>query len=104
MGPSVSFLFTSSISRAQGPEKETALAEARRLNEEAVASYLAGKYSQAEALIERSLAIWEKALGLEHPHVAISLKNLAVLYESQGKYAEAEPVYTRAAVSSSNDP
>ncbi len=47
---------------------------------------------------ERALAIVEKSLGPEHPHVAASLNNLALLYEAQGKYVEAEPLYKRARV------
>jgi tetratricopeptide (TPR) repeat protein len=39
------------------------------------------------------LKIREKALGPEHPDVAESLNNLALLYEVQGKYVEAEPLY-----------
>jgi tetratricopeptide (TPR) repeat protein len=42
------------------------------------------------------LEIREKLLGKEHPDVATSLNNLASLYYSQGKYAEAEPLYQRA--------
>ncbi len=38
----------------------------------------------------------EKALGPEHPSVAASLNNMASLYNAQGKYAEAEPLYKRA--------
>jgi CHAT domain-containing protein len=41
------------------------------------------------------LAIREKALGRDHPHVAGSLNNLAELYESQGRYADAEPLFQR---------
>jgi tetratricopeptide (TPR) repeat protein len=41
------------------------------------------------------LAIRENALGPHHPDVAWSLNNLAVLYQSQGRYAEAEPFYKR---------
>ena len=44
---------------------------------------------------KRSLAIREKALGPDHPDVAGSLNNLAVLYHDQGRYAEAEPLYKR---------
>ncbi len=54
-----------------------------------------GLYAEAEPLYQRSLAIWEKALGPEHPQVATSLNNLALLYDAQGKYAEAEPLYKR---------
>ena len=42
-----------------------------------------------------SLAIREKALGSDHPDVAVSLDNLAGLYQAQGRYAEAEPLYKR---------
>ena len=42
-----------------------------------------------------SLAISEKALGPDHPDVAISLNNLAALYNDQGRYADAEPLYKR---------
>ncbi len=34
-------------------------------------------------------------LGPEHPDVAQSLNNLAALYQAQGRYAEAEPLYKR---------
>ncbi|MBU7583075.1 MAG: CHAT domain-containing protein, partial [Nostoc sp. TH1S01] len=43
----------------------------------------------------RSLAIREKVLGKEHPSVAQSLNNLAGLYEAQGNYRQAEPLYLR---------
>ncbi len=42
------------------------------------------------------MAIDEKALGPDHPGVAIGLNNLAALYGAQGRYAEAEPLYKRA--------
>ncbi|CAM9191144.1 unnamed protein product, partial [Pylaiella littoralis] len=57
---------------------------------------LMGKYDEAEPLYERSLAIREKALGCDHPDVAVSLNNRAGLLESQGKYDEADPLYLRA--------
>ncbi|MFY9584464.1 MAG: tetratricopeptide repeat protein [Candidatus Acidiferrales bacterium] len=54
------------------------------------------RYGEAEPLYQRALGIREKALGLEHPDVAIGLNNLAVLYHSQARYGEAEPLYRRA--------
>ena len=51
---------------------------------------------EAEPLYQRALAIDENALGADHPDVAIDLNNLALLYHTQGKYAEAEPLYQRA--------
>ncbi|WZI66586.1 MAG: tetratricopeptide repeat protein [Gloeotrichia echinulata IR180] len=35
-------------------------------------------------------------MGDEHPDVATSLNNLAYLYDSQGRYREAEPFYLQA--------
>ena len=46
-------------------------------------------------LYKQALAIHEKALGPDHPDTATSLNNLAKLYESQGKYAEAVPLCKR---------
>ena len=47
-------------------------------------------------MYQRSLAIFEKALGPEHPDVATNLNNLAALYSDQSRYAEAEPLYQQA--------
>ena len=55
-----------------------------------------GQYAVAEPLYRRALGIYEKALGKDHPNVATSLNNLALLLASQGKYVEAEPLYRRA--------
>ncbi len=52
-----------------------------------------GKYEEAEPLHQRSLSIYEKVLGQDHPWTATSLNNLAALYDDQGKYEEAEPLY-----------
>ena len=38
-----------------------------------------GKYDEAEPLYKRALAIHEKALGAEHPQVALALNNLGML-------------------------
>ena len=54
-----------------------------------------GNYAEAAPLLQRSLAIREKALGPEHPDVATSLNNLAGLYQAQGNYAEAAPLFQR---------
>jgi hypothetical protein len=43
----------------------------------------------------RSLQICETQLGPDHPATASSLNNLAALYESMGRYSEAEPLYLR---------
>jgi tetratricopeptide (TPR) repeat protein len=66
------------------------------LNLQGWASYEAGRYANAQQPLERALALREKLLGPEHPDVAQSLNNLAVLYHAQGQYAKAEPLYQRA--------
>ena len=55
-----------------------------------------GKYTDAEGLYQRALAIKEKALGKDHPAVASSLNNLAIVYWRQSKYADAEGLDKRA--------
>ncbi len=52
--------------------------------------------SKPSLLYRRALEIYEKSLGKDHPDVAKSLNNLALLYYAQGKYDEAEPMYRRA--------
>lgn len=42
-----------------------------------------GKFTEAEPLFERSQTIYEKALGCDHPQVAIVLNNRAGLFEKQ---------------------
>jgi tetratricopeptide (TPR) repeat protein len=56
-----------------------------------------GQYAQAEPLFKRSLAIWEKALGPDHPNVSLSLENIAELYRKTGREQEAEELAKRAA-------
>jgi tetratricopeptide (TPR) repeat protein len=51
-----------------------------------------GKYTEAEPLRKRALALMEKILGPEHPLVVQGLYSLATLYWAQGKYADAEPL------------
>lgn len=42
------------------------------------------------------LEVRERVLGAEHPQTLTSLNNLAVLFKSQGRYGEAEPLIQRA--------
>ena len=51
--------------------------------------------TRAEPLYLRALAIREQALGSDHPDTALSLNNLALLYDSQGK-SWPKPLYVRA--------
>jgi tetratricopeptide (TPR) repeat protein len=55
-----------------------------------------GQYSLAEPLYQRTLSIWEQALGPDHPWVAYPLNGLATLSREQGQYSLAERLYQRA--------
>jgi len=48
------------------------------------------KSPEAEQVLKRALAVLEKALGPDHPNVAIAVNNLAGLYKDQGRHEEAE--------------
>ena len=48
------------------------------------------------AALQALLAINEKALGPDHPSVALALNDLAELYKEEDRYADAEPLYKRA--------
>ena len=64
-----------------------------------LASYRHGALAacaQARPLVERALAINEKALGPEHPSTATSLNNLAALLRDQGDLVGARPLAERA--------
>ena len=52
-----------------------------------------GRLKDAEPLYRKSLEIWRKALGPEHPRVGTSLNNLASLLQNMGRLADAEPLY-----------
>ena len=54
-----------------------------------------GRYTEAEPLFKRSLAIYDSTLGAEDPKVAAALTNLALLYRNQGRNAEAQPLEKR---------
>jgi len=57
---------------------------------------LRAQYAQAERWLLRALSILQHAQGTEHIEVAETLNALAVLYRTQGKYEEAEPLLQRA--------
>lgn len=54
------------------------------------------EYELAEHLGKRAVAIRETALGADHPDVATSLNELAIVYYRQGRYEEAVQVQKRA--------
>ena len=79
------------------PSRNDPLEQALKINSEIVELFNADRYADAIPLAQRELAIYEKALGPNHPDVLTSLNTLAFFYEKQGRYADAEPLYQRAA-------
>src|SRR5260221_9849834 len=57
-----------------------------------------GKYSRAEGLFQKGLAVLAKVPGKESPSYAISLIGLAYLQTDMGNYSAAEKVYDEADV------
>jgi tetratricopeptide (TPR) repeat protein len=55
-----------------------------------------GEYAVAQALYTEAIEIQEKTLGADNPGVAISLNNLAVFYQDQSMYSQAEQTYRQA--------
>ncbi|NEO41583.1 MAG: tetratricopeptide repeat protein [Moorea sp. SIOASIH] len=55
-----------------------------------------GTYEQALPWLEQGLELTRNRLGSEHPAVATSLHNLALLYRNKGRYCEAETLYVQA--------
>lgn len=80
---------------ASGPPQSPDLGEADRLYSQAKKLYDERRYAEAIPFAERALAIREKALGPDHVEVAMTLINLAVLYEENGDYARADPMHLR---------
>lgn len=80
----------SSVVYAEGAD-----AQWKRLNQQALDLYQAGNYKQAIIVAQHALALAEANVGPDHPAVANSLNNLALLYKIQGNYAQAEPLYQR---------
>jgi Flp pilus assembly protein TadD len=48
--------------------------------------------AEAEPLLRRALAIFEQSFGPEHPEVATTLNNLAMLLQATNRLADAEPL------------
>ena len=66
------------------------------LNAKVTVLYHQLRYSEASNVAEKALKVAEETFGTNHINVALSLDNLAVLYQDLGKYAEAEPLFKRA--------
>jgi tetratricopeptide (TPR) repeat protein len=71
-------------------------ATARDLSGLAVVAWTAGRTADALPLLQRTLALQQRALGPDHLDVAATLNNLGALDWTLGRYADALPRYARA--------
>jgi CHAT domain-containing protein/tetratricopeptide (TPR) repeat protein len=72
------------------------LISAEQANAQAVALYGKRDFRQAIRFAEQAVNKRRRLLGDQHPDTATSLGNLALMYESLGDYAKAEPLYRQA--------
>src|SRR4051812_7676449 len=70
--------------------------EAEELIEKALQLFAAGKRADAVTTASLALASGEARLGPSHPELVPPLTVLARLYQSQGKYTDAEPLWSQA--------
>ncbi|MGG6295593.1 tetratricopeptide repeat protein [Leptolyngbya sp. AN02str] len=78
---------------ANAIEQSPAIAQAEQLSRQVVQLYQTGRSADAIPLAEQALVLRQQALGINHPLVATSLNILAVLYQTLGRYDEAEERY-----------
>ena len=65
------------------------------LNQEVRELYRTGKYERAVVVAKKALQVAEQNVGPDHPAVATSLNSLGMLFDTQGQYAQTEPLYKR---------
>ena len=76
-------------------EADKSLQEARNLYAESLRLFNAGKYDEAQPLVERVIEIRQKELGSENASTANAMTHLARITDAQGKYDEAEKINQR---------
>ncbi len=67
----------------------------KKYNVQGSEAFQQARYAKAKKLYLAALQEAEK-FGEQDPRLAISLNNLAALYDTRGKYGRAEPLYQRA--------
>jgi len=83
---------TNLVSQARGESSSPYPAEVQEWQRQVKSLQQQGKYLEAAQIQQNVLAWMEQQLGPDHPDTATSLNNLALLYDSQGAYAKAEPL------------
>ena len=65
------------------------------LNDEVQELYRTGQYARAVVVGKKALKVAEEIVGPDHPDVATSLNNLALLYRATGQILEAQELERR---------
>ncbi len=74
-------------------DQQARLADAANLNSQVCWLLKQRKYAEGLTPAERALEIRKELLGEKHSDYAVSLSNLALLYDNLGDYAKAEPLF-----------
>ncbi|MCP4347468.1 MAG: tetratricopeptide repeat protein, partial [Desulfobacterales bacterium] len=74
------------------PEKSREELQWKLFNDMTVKAYHDGQYQTGIAFAEKAYQYALKQFGKKHPSTLTSMNNLALLYELQGRYGEAEPL------------
>jgi CHAT domain-containing protein len=82
------------ISKAE--EDSQAVKKWNELNDKTVQAYKQGDYKSDIKFTQKAYQYAQEAFGEKHPSTLLSMNNLAALYDSQGRYGEAEPLYQKA--------
>jgi tetratricopeptide (TPR) repeat protein/tRNA A-37 threonylcarbamoyl transferase component Bud32 len=82
--------------RAELPWVSSEAQQASSMNTLGVLALLQGKHGEAIDLCRMALALWEQALGPEHPENANALNNLGAIFHARGKHAESAEHHRRA--------
>ena len=72
------------------------LARATELTNAAILRRAGGDNAGPQSLHEQALATRDRLLGRDHPELVATLNNLAVAYDVEERYAQAEPLFRRA--------
>jgi serine/threonine-protein kinase len=73
------------------------VAQARWANAEGLLLWRMGKHAEARTALERSIGLFTKAVGPDHPEVANALNSLGAVVSTAGAYTEARSLLERAA-------
>jgi tetratricopeptide (TPR) repeat protein len=91
LGTAVFLLITIPITVARAEQTEW-----ESLNGKVMSLYRKGEYGAAIEVAKRAIEVAERTAGPDHPDVATSVNNLAMLYDNLDRFPEAESLYKRA--------